>query len=117
MAKELLLGIFYAVILKSRPAIVDQNVDDERCSRGYYPEDERLRIQRLFPGNKVFASRNGCYLAPIWYTNVNGKFEFVAVYAGETEAAARSLLKKVKQISEFSDANIRRMKVVFGNGD
>lgn len=110
-------AFFYAVILKSRPAVNDENVDDDKCRQGYYSEVERLRIQTLFPNNKVFASRNGCYMPQIWYTNANAKYEFVAVYAGETELAAKAFLKTVKSNPEFTDANIRKMKVVLGYGD
>lgn len=109
---------FYAIILKSRAAVVDTSpMEDERCSQGYYSEQERKRIQKLFPSNKVFATRNGCYMPTIWYTNANNNYEFIAVYAGETEAQAKTFLKQVKAKKEFSGANIRKMKVVYGNGD
>ena len=110
-------AFFYAIMLKSRPAVNDQNVDDDNCRNGFYQEAERLRIQSLFPDHKVFASRNGCYVPSVWYTNTNAAYEFIAVYAGQTEAAAKAYLRKVKSRSEFSDASIRRMKVVYGFGD
>lgn len=107
---------FYAIILKSRPVVQDENVDDVRCSRGYYSEEERSRVQALFPAKKVFATRNGCYMPSVWYTNVNSKYEFVSVYAGTTEAEAKALLPTVK-VKGFIDANIRKMHVALGNGD
>lgn len=49
--------------------------------------------------------------------NANNNYEFIAVYAGSTKAEATEFLKQVKAKKEFSDANIRQMKVVYGYGD
>lgn len=108
---------FYAIVLKSRAAVNDDHVDGDNCTRGYFSEEERERVQKMFPVNKVFASRNGCYLPTVWYTGVNSSYEFIAIYAGSTKAEAARLLKQIKAKEEFSSANIRQMKVVYGYGD
>ncbi len=92
-------------------------MEEEKCSQGYYSEDERSRVQDLFPTHKVFASRIGCYMATVWYTNVKNDYEFLAVYAGNTEAEAKIFLKQLKAKKEFPGANIRKMQVVYGYGD
>ena len=111
---------FYAIILKSQPAVKEGPMDKEKCSQGYYPEKERKKVQDMFPSHKVFASRNGCYSPFITYTNDSvgeGINEFIAVYAGNTAAEAKSFLKQVTARKEFSGASYRKMKVVFGYGD
>jgi len=112
---------FYAIVLKSRPAVVDKNrAVASICSQGYYSEEERKEIQDLFPTHKVFASRNGCAGYELGYTNAyegDEIKEFVAVYAGNTEAEAKRFLKRVRAKKEFSGANYRKMQVVFGYGD
>lgn len=105
---------FYAVILQSRKAVHASHVDSE-CG-GYFSESERRAAQNLFPNNKVFASRFGCGEPGIGYTNVNYNYNFLAVYAGETEAQAKNFLETVKA-KGVSDANIRKMQVVLGYGD
>lgn len=92
---------FYAVILKTA----------ERCS---IAEEERLRIQALFPRSKVFSTRFECDDEEefISYTNVNDKFGFLAVYAGATLAEAKKRLAEVNATGQFSGANIRKMQVV-----
>ena len=91
---------FYAVILKSAPI----------CSLA---DAERTRAQKVFPRAKVFLHRYFCedFGDKVTYSNVNEKSGFVAVYAGETEAAAQPLLALAKA-SGYPDANIRRMEVV-----
>ena len=91
---------FYAVILKSAAL----------CS---ISEDERGRVQRLFPGQKVFVHQLFCqdFGDKVTYSNINEKVGFLAVYAGETEAEARTVLAKAKA-SGFPDANIRRTEVI-----
>jgi hypothetical protein len=92
---------FYAVILRS----------GELCKM---TEEERLKTQALFPGNKVFLHRYFCedFNDKVTYTNINKKFGFIAVYAGETPAAAQKFLSQVKATGLFPDANLRRMQVV-----
>lgn len=93
---------FYAVILLSA----------KLCS---IPEEERLTAQALFPRRKVFLQRYFCqeFSDNVTYTNVDKRFGFIAVYAGETEAEARKVLAQVKATGQFPTANIRRMQVIF----
>ncbi len=93
---------FYAIILKTVPA----------CR---VTEQERLAVQALLPGHKVFATRFGCDDNPeenIHYTNVNPVFGFIAVYAGTTPAQAGQILARVRAIGRFPGANIRQMQAV-----
>jgi hypothetical protein len=108
---------FYAIILKSKPAIKDPDgvAGNKECS-GYFSETERSDAQKQFPANKVFASRFGCDITGVAYTDVDYDYNILAVYAGETEAQAKNFLKTVKA-KGFSDANIRKMQVVLGYGD
>lgn len=108
---------FYAIILRSQRAVQDPDgpAGAAECS-GYFPESERIEAQKQFPGNKVFASRFGCDITGIAYTNVNPDYNILAVYAGESEGEAKSFLKTVKS-KGYPDANIRKMQVVLGYGD
>jgi hypothetical protein len=92
---------FYAVILRS----------GELCK---ISEEERLKTQAVFPNNKVFVHRYFCedFNDKVTYTNINKKFGFVAVYAGETPGEANKFLAQVKSTGQFPDANLRRMQVV-----
>ena len=91
---------FYAVILKSAAL----------CS---FKDDERTRAQKVFPRAKVFLHRFMCedFGDKVTYSSVNEKTGFVAVYAGETEAAAQPILALAKA-SGYADANIRRMEAI-----
>jgi hypothetical protein len=91
---------FYAVILRSAML----------CS---IPEEEREKVQALFPARKVFVHRHFCegFSDKVSYTNINRKVGFIAVYAGETEEEARRFLAEVKA-GQFADANLRRMQAV-----
>jgi uncharacterized protein len=91
---------FYAVMLKSAPL----------CS---LKDDERTRAQKIFPRAKVFLHRYFCedFGDKVTYSNVNEKTGFVAVYGGDTEAAAQPMLALAKA-SGYPDANIRRMEVI-----
>jgi len=96
---------FFAVILRTA----------ERCS---IKEAEQKEAQALFPRNKVFYVRFECddnVENNVSYTNVNKKFAFLAVYAGEERAAAEQLLAKVKASGRFPGANLRRMQAVFNS--
>lgn len=92
---------FYAVVLKSAAL----------CS---ISEAERLRVQALFPERKVFVHQYFCqdFGDKVTYTNVNEKYGFLAVYAGETEADAKKVLTQARTNGHFPDANIRKMQVV-----
>lgn len=96
--------LFYAVILRSVPSPPD-NCDN------YIPEPDRMAAQMLFVQNKVFTSR--C-VEPgrVSYTNVNPQTQFMAVYAGPTQADANRMLAKVKATGKFPGANIRRMRAM-----
>ena len=94
---------FYGVILRS----------DKLCS---ISEAERLKVQALFPGRKVFVHQLHCsedgsadFGEKVTYTNVNRNVGFIAVYAGETEEEARRFLAEVKA-GQFKDATLRRMQ-------
>jgi len=108
---------FYAVILKSQPAVVDNGPDSGACERGIVPESERQRIQAIFPARKVFTSTLGCYMTEVWYLNTDDAYNVVAVYAGESLVDAKSILAKVRATRQFPEANIRKTQVVLGYGD
>ena len=96
---------FFAVILRTA----------ERCG---IKEAEQKGAQALFQRDKVFYVRFECdddVENNVSYTNVNEKFGFLAVYAGEERAAAEELLAKVKVSGRFPGANLRRMQAVFNS--
>ena len=96
---------FYAVILKSAR---DTTQD---CS-AFTPEAERLEVQKLFPNNKVFASR--CYEpGELYYEGVEPDVRFVAVFAGRTRAEANAVLAKVRAAGRFPGAYLRRTSTGF----
>jgi len=96
---------FYAIILRSQPAAED-NCD------AFFPEKERLAAQSLFPDRKVFSSR--CVEpGELFYTNVDSKFRFMAVFAGTTTAQAKRALEAVKETGKFPGAYLRRMQTGF----
>lgn len=94
---------FYAVML----------LTSERC---LITENRRKETQALFPGRKVFSMRFQCdddVENNVTYSNVNDKFAFLAVYAGEQREAAEALLGQARKMGKFSGANLRRMHVVY----
>jgi hypothetical protein len=94
---------FYVVMLQSVPAHDD-------CS-GFIAESDRLAVQAKFPNNKVFASR--CAEAGnIYYSNTSSNHNFMAVFAGRTNAEAQKVLAAAKAAG-FSTANVRRMRTGF----
>lgn len=97
--------LFYAIILKSVPA----NVDD--CNV-FVSESDRLQAQTLFFDRKVFTDR--CVdVENLFYSNVDSKHRMMAVYAGRTLAEAKRVLEAVKKTGQFPGANIRRMRTGF----
>jgi hypothetical protein len=96
--------LFYAVILRSAPS------PEESCDN-FIPEPERLAAQTLFSQNKVFTSRCA-EPGQVSYSNTNPKAQFMAVYAGATQADANRMLAKVKATGKFPGANIRRMRAM-----
>ncbi len=106
---------FYAVILRSMTAIPAQDIHDDEICKGFIEESERLSTQAKFPDHKVFTSRNGCATA-VFYTNTNDKYNFIAVYAGETKDEATKILEQAK-VAGFTDASLRKMQVIVDTGD
>jgi len=97
---EYLSEPFFAVILRTAA----------RCS---LTEQERLEVQTLFPGRKVFATRFYCgedIEENISYTNVDERYGFLAVHAGTTLEDAKKLLRDVRAMDRFHGANIRKMQ-------
>ncbi|HWW75899.1 MAG TPA: hypothetical protein VNZ44_10900 [Pyrinomonadaceae bacterium] len=96
---------FYAVILKS-------GRDKTQDCTGFVPESERLEAQKLFPRQKVFASR--CYEPDeLYYEGVDPDVRFMAVYAGRTRAEADATLAKVKATGLFPGAYLKRTSTGF----
>lgn len=107
---------FYAIILKSKKSFPDDGPASDKPCAGFFSEDERKAVQELFPGHKVFTSRFGCSGHPIFYTNTNADYNYIAVFGGATLNDAKALLKTVKE-NGFSDANIRKVQVGLSYGD
>jgi hypothetical protein len=101
--REYLSNYFYAVILKSVKA------EKEGGDCAFVLEDERLAVQRLLPGNKVFASRCSPD-SQILYEGVNRDYNILGVYGGVTKLAAEKVLQQLK--SRYPDANVRRIRVM-----
>lgn len=76
-----------------------------------------MEAQSMFLKPKGFASHFGCGHLTVGYTNVNYNYNFLAVYAGETQAAANAFLARVKAEGKFPGANVRKMQVVIDYGD
>ena len=99
---------FYAVILESRAAA-------GRRGCNYIGESKRRAVQKMFPANKAFTSRNVCRGTVVLYENVDNDYNFLAVYGGETEDEARAILDRAKR--RYPQANIRKMRVVLDFAD
>ena len=96
---------FYAVVLKS-------GRDKTQDCTAFVPEAERLEAQKLFPRNKVFASR--CYdPEELYYEGIDPEVMFMAVYAGRTRAEAQAMLAKVKATGKFPGAYLKRTSTGF----
>ena len=96
---------FYGVVLKSVKAVGDPD-----CS--FVSEAERLAAQTVWPTRKVFSSHFNCSEELIVYENVDQNFNFLAVYAGKTLNEARRVLSEVKTNPRYSQAYLKRMRVV-----
>ncbi|MBA2734850.1 MAG: hypothetical protein H0U54_18460 [Acidobacteria bacterium] len=93
---------FYAIILRTAA----------KCS---VTEVERLEVQKMFPTNKVFATRFECdddLENNVTYANINREVGFIAVFAGRTLAAAKGFLRTVQATRQFPGANIRKTQVI-----
>jgi len=96
---------FYAVVLKS-------GRDTTEDCTGHVPESERLEAQKLFPRNKVFASR--CFEPDeLYYEGIDPEVRFMAVYAGRTRAEAAATLEKVRATGLFPGAYLKRTSTGF----
>ena len=95
---------YYAVILKSMNA-------RDNCSL-FVSEDERLEAQSQFPHNKVFSDRCA-EPGNLFYSNTNGNFRFMAVYAGKTPAEAEKMRARVAATGKYPGANVRRISTGF----
>lgn len=96
---------FYGIILKSK-----KMSDWGDCANPTFPESERLEIQEMFPKNKVF-SLNCVEAGTNYYTLVAEQTAFIGVYAGSTQAAANTFLKKVQATGKFAGIRVRRMRI------
>ena len=96
---------FYAVVLKSVKAAGDPD-----CS--FVTEQERLEEQKMWPNRKVFASHLRCPEELILYENIDQNFNFLAVYAGRTPKEAQRLLNQIKVNPRYSQAYLKRMRVI-----
>lgn len=101
---------FYAVILES---VAARHKSPHDCR--FVSETKRRAAQKLFPNNKVFASRSFCRGIVVLYDNANENFNFMAVYAGANEKQAAAVLAKAKK--KYPRANVRRMKVILDFSD
>ena len=97
---------FYAVILKSVKLPTDGDCEN------VFSESERLKIQEIFPDNKVFALK--CLDAgSLYYTsnpNIADDVHFIAVFAGTGSTEAKQFLKTVQATGKFKGAYLRRMQ-------
>jgi hypothetical protein len=102
---------FYAVILKKYDdACADEMDYDSEI------EAERIAAQKAFPKRKVFAEYSCPNLDSVRYEFAGKRdssgervlfMDYIAVYAGETEAEANQLLDDVRE--EFPEATVRKM--------
>ena len=100
---------FYAVILESVLAAKPNG----GCN--FISETKRKAAQKLFPNNKVFASRQSCRGNVVLYENTSDEYNFMAIYAGESETQAARILAKARK--KYPSANIRKMKIILDFGD
>lgn len=104
---------FYVVVLKTAP--VNTEFD---CDRGEFSpawENERKRVQALFPQKKVFAQHQCPDMATVSYT-MNGNLvptSFLAIYGGSTPKKAQAILASIKK--RYKGARVKRMQVIFNH--
>jgi hypothetical protein len=103
---------FFAVMLKEKIQVSEK----EECDGGEYHkrvENDRKKIQTLFPDKKVFASYQCPDMGALTYT-VNGKplnDNFIALYAGETQEEASQTLGLAR--IQYPKATLKKMQVIF----
>lgn len=93
---------FYAVMLQT----------GKKCSIG---EPTRAAAQRLFPTRKVFSNRFECdddVENNVQYAGADGRFAFLAVYAGATQAEGKAALASIVAGGRFKGANLRQLRAV-----
>lgn len=96
---------FYGIVLKSK-----KMKDWGDCEHPIFSETERLEIQDMFPGKKVF-SLNCVESGTNYYTGVVDQTAFIGVYAGHTLTEANAFLKTVQATRKFPGIRVRRMQV------
>lgn len=101
---------FYAVITES---VAANKAGGAGCN--FVSEAKRKAAQKLFPKNKVFASRTNCSGNIVLYDNTKDGFDFMAIYAGASKADAAQVLARA--MKKYPTANIRRMKIILDFGD
>lgn len=103
-------GEFYAVLLGSTPAVPDDGPGGGKKCKGFFDETARLKAQNDFPRHKVFTSRFGCSDTAVYYTSTNTSFNFIAVFAGNSDSDAAIVLRDAQGTGRYIGANIRRMR-------
>lgn len=98
---------FYAVILRRI------RIEGDCATEEFDPE--RLKAQKLFPQNKVFFEVECPDMGADSYTESGGQQlrNFIAVYAGQTNAEAAAFLKIVRATQKFPQARIVKMTTTF----
>lgn len=96
---------FYAVVLDTINTADTSEGDDF-----FFNETRRLAAQRLFPGNKVFASRCCGDGGAVRYEGLPDSYNFLAVHGGENEEDATRLLSIARR--KYPSAEIKRMRVI-----
>lgn len=103
---------FYAVILKKYDNTCAEGLEyDEKI------ETERIKVQKQFPKNKVFAEYSCPNLDAVSYEfkeklDAKGEYvlytDYIAIYAGATEAEAQEILEGIR--TDYPQAEIKKMK-------
>ncbi|MBI3650001.1 MAG: hypothetical protein HY231_03005 [Acidobacteria bacterium] len=107
---------FFAVMLKDKIQVAEK----EECDGGEFHtrvENERKKIQTLFPDKKVFASYQCPDMGALSYT-VYGKplnDNFIALYAGDTLEKANQTLALAK--TKYPKATLKKMQVGYNQID
>ena len=96
---------FYGIVLRSKKMTPEWG----DCEHPMFGETERLEIQDIFPGKKVFAL-NCVESGSNYYTGVADHIGFIGVYAGRTLAEANAFLKTVQATKKFPGIRVRRMQ-------
>jgi len=97
---------FYGIVLRSKKMKPEWG----DCEHPIFGETERLEIQDMFPGKKVFAL-NCVESGTNYYTGVTDQIAFIGVYAGRTLAEANAFLRTVQATKKFPGIRVRRMQV------